>query len=135
MSEITEAKAIELSRKYFDLKEPVLASVWKVTNLNDQDNNYFLVIFGEIDASLAIATVKIKKGDLGITARLSGTLPHLNISKEKALELSNSIENAPIELVWKPGKLSLSQLYPIWKVDAPSGILYINQEGIISDKL
>lgn len=135
MSEITDARAIELSRKYFDLEEFVPASIWRVTNLNNQANNYFLVVFGESNASVAVATVGISNGEIGNSARLLANAPHLNVTKERALIISTSDENVSIELVWKPGNLSFSPLYPIWKVNLPSGSLYINQAGIVSDNL
>jgi hypothetical protein len=132
---ITKANAIEISRNYFNLNESVLASVWKVINLRNLDENYFLVIFGTESASVAVATVGCKIGNIKASAQLSGTSHHLNISKRRALELTGYNKNAQIEMVWEPCSLSYSQLYPIWKVSNSQGIYYVNQEGIISDKL
>jgi hypothetical protein len=132
---MTEAKAILISRIFFDLQESVLASVLRVKNLRNRNQDYFLVIFGEKNATVAVAAVGCEKGEIKVSARLSGNLPHLNISKEKALELCKANENVPIEMVWAPGALSRSPLYPIWKVNLTSGVKYVNQEGEISDQL
>jgi hypothetical protein len=130
---MTEAEAIDLSREYFKLNKSVRAAVFKVINLLNENSSYFLIIFGEENASVAIAAVNIRSGEIKNSARLTGQVPHLTINKEKAIELTASPKNSRTEMIWKPGRLTKSQLYPVWKIHSPTGIVYINQSGVIAN--
>ncbi|MFT3910637.1 MAG: hypothetical protein QM737_14520 [Ferruginibacter sp.] len=134
MTEIIETEAIESARKFFDLLPSVPAYAYRVINLSNEGFDYYLVIFGKTDASIAIAAIGTTKGDIRISARLPGTSAHLTINKNRALELCNSDNNVTAEMVWEPGNLSRSPLYPIWKIYTSPKEKYINQQGIISGK-
>lgn len=126
-------EAIESVRKFFNLESTITGSAIRVINLQNKGNDYFLVIFGDDKASVAVAAIESKNAALKTWARLPGTTIHLTINKEKALELCHSNKNVLVEMVWEPGTLSRSQLYPIWKIYNFPAIKYVNQQGVVSE--
>lgn len=132
---ITEANAASIAREFFKFGNDVPASVYFVNNLQNQGKDYFLVIFGGQNASVAIAAVDSNTGEMKNFAMLTGKTAHLRISKDIAYKLANADTNSEIEMVWLPCSLSRSPLYPIWKINSVNGVRYVNQEGVVANSL
>jgi hypothetical protein len=130
-----EAEAIQKSRDALGLDKSIPSAAYNVINLNKQGGDYYLVIFGEPNASVAIATLDGQDLTIKTSAILSGTNAHLTIDRDQALARANNKAVHSLELVWKPCKLSKSPLYPIWRVHTSNGIIYIGQSGELSQDL
>jgi hypothetical protein len=90
---------------------------------------YYLVVFGEPGRTIAVAAVNGASGDIESWARSSGAREHLEVDEAQARRLCRAPASANAELIWKPGRLSRSPLYPIWEVRAGRDVCYVDQQG------
>lgn len=132
---ITEAAAVSNARMFLKLPESISSFSYRVTNLLNPGEDYFLVVFGNKDTSEAVAAVDSKNGEIKSYAFFSGKNKHIGISKEKALNLVNADPSAKIEMAWMPSLLSHSQLYPFWKIFFNGKTKYVNLQGTVSDEI
>ncbi len=65
---ITESNAVSIGREFFKMEKTVPVSAYYVSNLSKRSGDYFLVIFGEPNASTAIAAVDSNNGEVKINA-------------------------------------------------------------------
>ncbi|HEY5750633.1 MAG TPA: hypothetical protein VIU12_31440 [Chryseolinea sp.] len=130
-----EAEAINKSRDILGLDKSVPSVAYKVINLHNPGGDYYIVIFGERNASVAIAAVDGQDLTIKTSATLKGTNAHLPVDRNQAIDLAGGKEVYSLDLVWKPGKLSRSPLYPIWRVHTSNGIKYVGQTGELSQDL
>lgn len=135
MSRISKRTCISDSRLILGLDTCVPARIFRVYRLDRADEDYYLVIFGEIQASVGVAAVDIMTGGILIFAKLPGTEEHLSVDSEKALRITNAPEGARARLVWKPFKGSRSPLYPAWEISYNETLTYIDQQGSTWDSL
>jgi hypothetical protein len=135
MSRISEKTAIANSRSKLGLDTGVPARVYRVHRLDRAGGEYYLVIFGEPQATVGVAAVDSMTGEVMIFARLPGTGEHLSIDSEKALRSAGTPEGAQARLVWKPFRGSRSPLYPVWEISYKGKVTYIDQQGSTWDSL
>ena len=135
MSQIPEKTGIASSRLQLGLDAGVPARAYRVHRLDRAGGEYYLVIFGEPQASVGVAAVDSMTGEVEIFAQLPGTGEHLSIDLEKALHCTGTPGGARARLVWKPFRGSRSPLYPVWEIVYEGKITYIDQQGSIGDSL
>jgi hypothetical protein len=131
MSGLSSDEAIGRARIGLGIAQTVEAQAHRVRHLLRQNDDYYLVIFGEQNYAVAVAIVRINSGEIANSAQLPGRGPHLTVSASQALALAGLNEHAgsQIELVWQPCRASRSPLYPIWKIQTPEGEVYVDQQG------
>lgn len=131
MTDISDGQAIDLARRSLGLDLTVPARVFEVTRLDQTERSYFLVIFGEEGASVAISAVDIKCADIQTSAVLNGERPHLAITSDAAVRVVASTSATQTDLVWQPCEASLSPLYPLWRVRSANSTSYVDLNGKI----
>jgi hypothetical protein len=134
MTEISVEEAIARARAEMGL-EPVVARGWRVRQLHQPDDAYYLVVFGQEQEAVAVATVSAKNGEVKTSARLSGRGPHLAVSAAQAITAAGADDDSPIELVWQPSRASRSPLYPLWAIETGKGTIYVDQQGLVWHEL
>ena len=98
--------------------------------LDRSDEYYYLIVFGEPHATLAVAAVNAATGDVENWARSGGHRAHLSTDASAARRLAALDESAHAELVWQPGPQTRSPLYPLWEVRGLAGrTRYVDQQG------
>jgi hypothetical protein len=111
------------------LEDNTPAHVWRVRWLDQPGEAYYLVIFGELQAAVGVATVDLAGGEVMNWARLPGVGPHLMVDEETALQRASFPPGAQAELVWKSCVGSRSPLYPLWEIQARGRVVYVDQQG------
>jgi hypothetical protein len=132
VAELSTTDAITRAGRAVGVAAGVPGRAWLVRRLDRPADAYYLVVFGEEDAAVGVATVSRSTGEVGSAARLSGRGPHLEIDAARARELAGAGEEARAELVWRPSTASKSPLYPVWEVELPAGSVYVDQGGAVS---
>jgi hypothetical protein len=135
VSQISEKTGITESRSKLKLDPNVPARVHRVHRLDHVGEEYYLVIFGEPQASVGVAVVDSVTGEVLIYATLPGTREHLSIDSKKALLYASIPEGAHVRLVWKPFRGSRSPLYPVWEISYKGKVTYVDQQGSTWDSL
>ena len=135
MSEITIEDAIRRIRTKTEVAETIPGRAWHVRRLDRSSEAYYLVLLGQVDATIAVATVDTK-GEIGVISRLPGIASHITVDAQHATELAapGEIPNQ-IEMVWMPCEASKSPLYPLWEIRTQSGIKYVDQHGKVWKEL
>jgi hypothetical protein len=131
MGEITQPEAIERARVATGVGASIPARTWRVRRLDTPGDSYYLVVLGEEDAAVGVATIGLRKGDVQGSARLPGTGPHSILEANEAATLAAGTEGAQIEMVWKPCPASRSPYYPLWEVRTALKVVYVDQQGRI----
>jgi hypothetical protein len=129
MARLTGDEASEGARVALGLDSSVPAFAWPVDRLDAPGGSYYLVLFGPLEASVAVAAVDAATGDVLTSARLSGSVPHLPLSKQEAAERAGLPTESVTRLVWQPSRQSRSLLYPLWEVRRGSRIAYVDRHG------
>ena len=111
------------------------AQIWRVERLDHPDRVYYVVVFGDEQAAIAVAAMDAYTGELLSAARLPGVRAHLSIDTRQALQIAGLADTAIAKLVWRPCRASLSPLYPIWQVSSVAGTVFIDQNGGRWDRL
>jgi hypothetical protein len=129
VTHISKETGIARSRSKLGLDAGVPARVYRVQRLDRTGGKYYLVIFGEPQASVGVAAVDSMTGEVFISVKLPGTGEHMPIDSEKALSYTGVPEGAQARLVWKPFRGSRSPLYPVWEISYKERVIYVDQQG------
>ncbi len=135
MTSITAEEAANIAQKAAQINYSEKTQSWLVQRLDKEGNNYYLIVCFKNNKPSFIATINATTGALMSSAPLTNNAIPITIDKSEALHRTNSPNNAQIDLVWSPSKISLSSLYPFWRVITPQGICYIDQQGKKWDKV
>jgi len=111
---------------------------------DDKDSSYYLIPFDKYTRgqflTYAAIIINTEDGSFKQASWVKEPTRFIQVTKQKALELVmkelSFPENAEtdVELVWEPGKLSLSPFYPYWKVVSGNMICYVTQNNdVIKD--
>ena len=76
---VEEKDAIALARKSIGLEGGTQVSAFRVTRLDQPGQWYYLLVFGEPEATLALASVNGTSGELENWVRTSGTRGHVEV--------------------------------------------------------
>jgi hypothetical protein len=128
-------EAVSRAREAAGVEEGVPGRAFHVRRLDRMGDAYYLVVFGEEGAAVAVATVGAASGEVGSSAELHGTGPHLEVDEARARELAGGGDDAATELVWRPSVVTKSALYPVWQVWLPDGLVYVSQSGEVTTEL
>jgi hypothetical protein len=90
-----------------------------------------LLVFGEEGASVGIAAVDVSTGQVLAQAALPGTGAHRLITKAEAVARARAGAGATATLVWAPSMASRSMFYPLWKVEGPTGAVFVDASGTV----
>jgi hypothetical protein len=132
---MSQAAAIATARAATDLGDEVPARAWPVRRLDRPDESYYLVLFGDDDATVAVATVAADGGSVQSTATLRGETGHLTLDAARARALAGANEEAEVALVWRPSRASRSPFYPLWEVTGEARPVYVDHAGTVWDEL
>jgi hypothetical protein len=135
MSEISMEEGISRARSQLGVGSLTPARAWRIRRVDQPGEVYYLVVFGEVQASIGVAAVDAVRGEVMTSATLPGKGPHLAIDAKTAVQLSGLPIGAQVELIWKPCRASLSLLYPIWQVSSRKKTIYIDQQGVVWQEL
>ncbi len=131
MSDLSPEEAITRARAATGVQQAVPARAWRVRRLDRTNDSYYLVVFGEDDAAVAVAAVGAAQGEIRSSASLPGHGPHLNVSMQEAAKRAGLGDAAQTELVWQPSAASRSPFYPVWEVRTPDRVVYVDQQGSV----
>jgi hypothetical protein len=126
---VEQAEAIARARQTIGVDDRAAARAYRVRRLDRSGEFYYLVVFGGPGMTIAVAAVNGASGDIESWARSSGAREHLEVDEVQARRLCRATASASAELVWKPGRVSRSPLYPVWEVRAGREVCYIDQQG------
>jgi hypothetical protein len=131
MTEISGDEGISRARSQLNLELQIPARVWRVQRLDRPGKAYYIIVFGDARAAVAVAAVDAGNGEVLISAVLPGTGPHLTVDADKALQKATFKKDARAELVWRPCRFSRSPLYPFWQVSSGTQTVYVDQQGVV----
>ena len=129
MAELSAEEAVRAARRELALDGGAAGSALRVRRLDREGAAYYLVLFGEDDATVAVAALDAAGGGLETSARLPGRAAHLAVGRERARELAGLGESSRAELVWTPCRATRSQLYPLWEVSDGGARVFVDQRG------
>jgi hypothetical protein len=135
MAEVSTQEAIARARAAIGLEVTQAARAWRIRRLDRPGDDYYLVVFGEEQAAVAVAAVGIEGGEVRTSARLPGLGSHLPLDPEQASRLAGLGESAQVQLVWQPCRASRSPLYPLWEIRSASRTAYVDQQGLVWQEL
>jgi hypothetical protein len=135
MAELSSENAIDSARAATGVDASVPARAWRVRRLDQPKDSYYLVVFGESRAAIALAAVGATRGEIQTWARLPGHGPHPTLEPNIAAERAGLAEGARAELVWEPCRASRSQLYPLWEISTAAKTVYVDQQGSVWPEL
>jgi hypothetical protein len=135
MPEISEHEAIARARSRLELGPLTPARAWRTRRIDRPGEAYYLVVFGEPQASIGVAAVDTASGEAMIWATLPGTGPHLTIDSETAVQQAGFAAKTRAELVWKICQGSHSPLYPLWEISSEKATVYVDQQGVVWQSL
>jgi hypothetical protein len=130
-----EAASIATARAAIGLGEEIPVRAWPVRRLDRPDGSYYLVLFGDDDATVAVATVSADGRSVQSTATLRGETGHLAIGAAAARVAAGADADAPAALVWRPCRASRSPFYPLWEVAGEPGPVYVDHAGAVWEQL
>jgi hypothetical protein len=135
MAGLSAGDAVATARRELGLDDNVPGRAWPVRRLDRPGDVYYLVVFGDDNAAVAVAAVGAQSGEMRNSARVQGVRPHLTVDDARAAELAGAGAGARIELVWRPSPASRSPLYPLWLVQTGRGEVYVDQQGALWSEL
>jgi hypothetical protein len=135
MPQLPPDEAITRARASLGLAAEVPGRAWRTERLDRPGEAYYLVIFGDEKAAVAVATVDTTNGEIRTSAHLPGVAPHLTVDAEQALQLAGRNALSQPVLVWQPCRASRSPFYPLWRVRTNVGIVYVDQQGVVWPEL
>jgi len=125
---VSPADAAARARAALGLAHDVCFEAHRVRRL-DGGEEYWLVSFGEPEATLGVAAVAAGSGEVLSSALLPGRGPHLAVSGERARALARAPAAATVELAWRPSPASRSPLSPFWEVEGAAGRAWVDVRG------
>src|SRR5438067_2342236 len=126
---VSPEAAIATVRRALGLDAAVTARACLTRRLDRPGRAYYLVLFGDDRATVAVGAVEAASGEIETSARLAGERPHLSVDADRAIRLAGLGDRVEAALVWKPCRASRSPLDPIWEVRAAGGTRYVDQQG------
>ena len=135
MVELSANEAIARARKLLDIRSQVTARAFRTRRLDQPQGAYYLVLFGEDDATTAVATIDAVSGEAMSSAKLPGRGPHLCINQAQAIDLAGKGKDVHAEMVWKPSRATRSPLYPLWEVHDGTESVFVDQQGSLWQEL
>ncbi|HJQ34949.1 MAG TPA: hypothetical protein VJ866_22560 [Pyrinomonadaceae bacterium] len=129
MAELSAEEAVAAARRELGLDGGAAGSALRVRRLDREGAAYYLVMFGDDHATVAVAALDADDGRLESAARLPGRTAHLSVGRERARELAGLGQTARAELVWAPCRATRSQLYPLWEVSDGGARVFVDQRG------
>jgi hypothetical protein len=130
MTEISTDDGIMRARSQLGLGPLTPARAWRVRRIDWPGKAYYLIVFGDAEATVAVAAIDAMSADVMASAVIQGAGPHLTVDADRALRKAR-LRGAQAELVWKPCRASLSPLYPFWQVSSGTETVYIDQQGAV----
>jgi len=125
---VSPAEAAALARAALGLDDDVRAESHSVRRL-DRGGTYWLALFGEPAATVAVAAVDAASGEVLASARLPGRAPQLAVSAERARALAGAPATARVELAWRHSPASRSPLAPFWEVEGAADRAWVDVTG------
>jgi hypothetical protein len=123
-------RAIASARRELGFGPEVDARAWFVTRIDETPaSDYILVVLGEEGAAVAAAAVTRDRTRVAVSVRLPGTGPYPHIDERRARELLALDEEATLEMVWRPSKVTRSPLHTLWMGCGPGGVAYVDMLG------
>lgn len=135
MDELSADEAIDRARKSLDIPAQVTARAFRVRRLDRPQAGYYLVLFGEDDATIGVATLDAGSGEAMSSAQLPGRGPHISINQAQAVDLAGMGKDAHAEMVWKPCRATRSLLYPLWEIHDGTKTVFVDQQGTVWQEL
>jgi hypothetical protein len=127
---------IERARKAIGLVEGISTRAYRVERLDHPGQSYLLLVFGENQATKALAILNGVNGDLESWSRTSSTAEPIVLDRSEALHSAGAPPNSIAKLVWRPSRASRSPFYPFWAIRAEGGrIRYVDQQRHVWDDL
>jgi len=126
---VDQAEAIARARQAIGIAPQTPGRAHRVRRLDKSGKTYYLVVFGEPGKTIAVAAVNGASGDIESWAKSPGAREHLEVDEAYARRLCRAPASASAELVWKPGRVSRSPLYPIWEVRSGRDVCYVDLQG------
>jgi hypothetical protein len=135
MTEIAADEGISRARSQLNLEQRTPARAWRVQRLDRPGKAYYIIVFGDARAAVAVAAVAAGSGEVLTSAALPGTGPHFSVDADEAVQKAAFKKDARAELVWRPCRFSLSPLYPFWQVRSGTKTVYVDQQGVVWEVL
>jgi hypothetical protein len=136
MPHLSKREAIDLARGRLGLKPGIRASAFTVLRIDPAaDGVYYLLVFGEPEAAVAVAAVDVATRNVTTWATLPGTAPHTLIDGETASRHAGLPGKSRAQLVWKSSPGSRSPLYPLWQISTEEETVYVDQQGRVWQSL
>ena len=112
------------------------SEAWLVTGSGSGRRPYYLVVLGPPERSTGVAIVDSITGEVTHRAKLPGTQRHVQVDQDRARSLAHASHDDRAELIWSPGDISMSPLYPFWAVQVSGGrTVYVDQAGGVYGEL
>ena len=89
------------------------------------DTGYYLVLLPDPASGYTVVAVDDASGDVQSWASIAS--PPLSVDSAQARETAALGENADVELVWAPTRLSMSLLAPFWAVSRGRQRVFVDQ--------
>jgi len=131
MPHLSKSEAIDVARERLGLRPGICASASPVLRIDPPDGIYYLVVFGEPEAAVAVAAIDSATGEVISCATLPGTAPHILIDAEAASRRAGLRGRSRARLVWRSCPGSRSLLYPLWQISTNRDTIYVDQQGRI----
>jgi hypothetical protein len=121
--------ALRNARGILGLGESVPARSYLVRRLDRSGEYYYLLVFVAPDGSISIAAANAHSGAVESSASGLTYAPEFDAS---AILRQAGVGATDPELVWQPGSLSRSPLYPFWAVRLGAAVRYVDWNGTVS---
>lgn len=128
MTEISPEDGIERARSQLGLAPLTPARACRVRRIDGPEKVYYLIVFGDPDATVAVAAVDAMTAEVMTSAVLRAIGPHLTVDADQALQKAR-LAGSHAELVWRPCRASFSPLYPFWQISSGTETIYVDQQG------
>jgi hypothetical protein len=126
---------MDLARTRLGLERETPVRAFKVLRTEPPGGSYYLLVFGEPNAAVAVAAVDVSTGEVTNWANLPGTAPHRLIDAQSALRCAGMPGDPPTQLVWTSSPASRSLFYPVWQVGTGDDRVYVDQKGKVWQSL
>lgn len=128
---MNDEQRIATAREALGLGPGPVARTWLVRRFDRPGESYMLVVFGDEGASVGVAAVDAGTGRVLAQAALPGAGVHRVIAEDEAVARAGAVAGAPAALVWAPSMASRSMFYPLWQVEGPAGVVFVDFSGTV----